>query len=91
MRRSLRQNLRYGGEPLTLAWRRPKLKRRPLVVICDVSGSMESYSRILLKFIYVIGSCVDRLESFAFSTRLTRITRHIQCGDVEAGLEQATA
>ena len=88
MRRTLRQNLRYGGEPLTLAWRRPKLKRRPLVVICDVSGSMEHYSRLLLKFVYVLGNCLDKVEAFVFSTRLTRITRQIQCGDVDASLDQ---
>jgi uncharacterized protein with von Willebrand factor type A (vWA) domain len=88
MRRTLRQNLRYGCEPLTLAWRRPKLKRRPLVVICDVSGSMEHYSRLLLKFVYVIGNCLDKVEAFVFSTRLTRITRQIQCGDVDASLDQ---
>jgi uncharacterized protein with von Willebrand factor type A (vWA) domain len=88
MRGTLRQNLRYGGEPLTLAWRRPKLKRRPLVVICDVSGSMEHYSRVLLKFIYVMSNCLAKLEAFVFSTRLTRITRQIQCGDVDASLDQ---
>ncbi len=91
MRRTLRQNLRYGCEPLTLAWRGPKLKRRPLVVICDVSGSMEHYSRLLLKFVYVIGNCLDKVEAFVFSTRLTRITRQIQCGDVDASLDQIAA
>ena len=88
MRRTLRRNLRYGCEPLTLAWRRPKLKRRPLVVICDVSGSMEHYSRLLLKFVYVISNCLDKVEAFVFSTRLTRITRQLQCGDVDASLDQ---
>jgi len=91
MRRTLRQNLRYGGEPLTLAWRRPKVKRRPLVVICDVSGSMEHYSRLLLKFVYVIGNCLDKVEAFVFSTRLTRVTRQIQCGDVDESLDQVAA
>ena len=91
MRRTLRQNLRYGCEPLTLAWRGPKLKRRPLVVICDVSGSMEHYSRLLLKFVYVLGNCLDKVEAFVFSTRLTRITRQFQCGDVDASLDQVAA
>ena len=91
MRRTLRQNLRYGSEPLTLAWRGPKLKRRPLVVICDVSGSMEHYSRLLLKFVYVLGNCLDKVEAFVFSTRLTRITRQLQCGDVDASLDQVAA
>jgi uncharacterized protein with von Willebrand factor type A (vWA) domain len=89
MRRTLRQNLRYGGEPLQLAWRRPKLKRRPLVVICDISGSMERYARILLEFIYVISNGLDKVEAFVFSTRLTRITRQIRQRNVDAALDQA--
>jgi len=91
MRRTLRQNLRYGGEPLQLAWRRPKLKRRPLVVICDISGSMERYARILLEFIYVISNGLDKVEAFVFSTRLTRITRQIKQRNIDAALDQAVA
>jgi uncharacterized protein with von Willebrand factor type A (vWA) domain len=91
MRRTLRRNLRYGGEPLTLTWRRPKRKRRPLVVICDVSGSMEQYSRILLKFVYVISHGLEKVEAFVFSTRLTRITYQLKGGDVDVALERATA
>jgi uncharacterized protein with von Willebrand factor type A (vWA) domain len=90
MRRTLRRNLGYGGEPLKLSWRRPKLKRRPLVVICDVSGSMEHYARILLKFVYVISNCLEKVETFVFSTRLTRITRQLRCEDVDVALDQAT-
>ncbi len=91
MRRLLRCNLRYGGELLQLPWRRPKFKRRPLVVICDVSGSMEQYSRILLKFIYAISSGQDRVEAFVFSTRLTRITRQLKTGEIDAALDQVMA
>jgi uncharacterized protein with von Willebrand factor type A (vWA) domain len=91
MRRTLRRNLRYGGEPLTLTWRHPKLKRRPLVVICDVSGSMEQYSRILLRFVYVISNGLEKVEAFVFSTRLTRITYQLRGGNVDFALEQATA
>jgi uncharacterized protein with von Willebrand factor type A (vWA) domain len=91
MRRTLRQNLRYGGEPLQLSWRQAKLKRRPLVVICDISGSMERYSRILLEFIYVISNGLDKVEAFVFSTRLTRITRQIRQRNVDAALDQAVA
>ncbi len=90
MRRTLRRSLGYGGEPLKLSWRRPKKKRRPLVVICDVSGSMEPYARLLLQFIYVISNCLDRVETFVFSTRLTRITRQLGCGDVDLALDTAT-
>jgi uncharacterized protein with von Willebrand factor type A (vWA) domain len=88
LRRTLRRNLGYGGEPLKLSWRRPKLKRRPLVVICDVSGSMEHYARILLKFVYVISNCLEKVETFVFSTRLTRITHQLRCGDVDVALDQ---
>ncbi|MEM7125492.1 MAG: VWA domain-containing protein [Chloroflexota bacterium] len=91
MRRTLRQNLRYGGEPLSLARRKRKTKRRPLVVICDISGSMERYSRVLLQFIYAITSEVDTVEAFAFGTRLTRITRQLQSRDVDKALGEASA
>lgn len=90
MRRAFRQNLRYGGEMLQLARRRPKLKRRPLVVIADISGSMERYARILLKFIYVISSGLDKVEAFAFGTRLTRITHQLKAKDIDTALDQAT-
>jgi uncharacterized protein with von Willebrand factor type A (vWA) domain len=90
MRRTLRQNLRYGGEPLRFAWQRRKQKRRPLVVICDISGSMESYSRILLQFIYVISNGLKKVEAFVFGTRLTRITHHLKERDVDEALERAT-
>lgn len=89
LRRTVRQNLRYGGEPIRLARRERKTRRRPLVVICDISGSMERYSRVLLQFIYAISSELDRVETFAFSTRLTRITRPLQRRSVDAALAEA--
>jgi hypothetical protein len=88
MRRTFRHSLRFGGEPLQLAWQRRKLKRRPLVVICDISGSMERYSRVLLQFLYVLSSHMDKAEAFVFSTRLTRITRQLKERDVDAALDQ---
>lgn len=91
MRRTMRQNLRFGGQPLLLSWQRRKQKRRPLVVICDISGSMERYSRVLLKFIYVISNGLENVEAFVFSTRLTRITRQLRQRDIDAALDQITA
>jgi uncharacterized protein with von Willebrand factor type A (vWA) domain len=88
MRRTLRLNLRHGGEPLDLAWQQPKLKRRPLVILCDVSGSMDAYSRTLLKFVYVVRNSLDRVEAFVFGTRLTRITRQLEGGNVDRTLDQ---
>jgi hypothetical protein len=91
MRRTFRQNLRYGGELLQLTWRRLKLKRRPLVVICDISGSMERYSRVLLKFVYMITNGLENVEAFVFSTRLTRITRYLRGRDIDVALDQVAA
>ncbi len=91
MRRTFRHNLRHGGETLRLAWRRPKLKRRPLVVIADISGSMERYARILLKFIYAISSGLDKVEAFAFATRLTRITHPLKAKHIDTALDQTLA
>jgi hypothetical protein len=91
MRRTFRQNLRYGGELIQLARQRRKFKRRPLVVICDISGSMERYSRVLLKFIYVISNGLDHAEAFVFSTRLTRITRQLRNHEIDVALDQVAA
>jgi uncharacterized protein with von Willebrand factor type A (vWA) domain len=77
LRRVVRRNLRYGGEPLTLPRRDRVSKRRPLVLLCDVSGSMERYARMLLHFIHSLARGLDRVEAFLFATRLTRITREI--------------
>ncbi len=90
LRRTMRQNLRFGGEPLELTWRDPKFKRRPLVVISDISGSMERYARILLKFIFVISKGLHKVEAFAFGTRLTRITHQLRHKDIDLALDQAT-
>jgi uncharacterized protein len=89
MRRVLRNGLRYGGETIELAWQRPKLKRRPLVVLCDISGSMELYTRVLLQFLYAITHGLHQVEAFAFGTRLTHITRPLQQTDINTALQQA--
>ena len=78
LRRAVRANMRYGGELIDLPERRRKTKRRPLILLCDVSGSMERYSRMLLHFVHALtGGRLGRVESFAFATRLTRITRQL--------------
>ena len=91
LRRTVRQNLRHGGELLRLARKERKVKRRPVVLICDISGSMERYSRVLLQFIYVVTSHLDRVESFVFSTRLTRITRELRRRNIDDALREASA
>ena len=77
IRRAVRHNLRYGGEILTLPRRRRRTRTRPLVLLCDVSGSMERYSRMLLHFVHTLASGFDQVETFLFSTRLTRVTRQL--------------
>jgi len=91
LRRTIRQNLRHGGELLHLARKERKYKRRPVVLLCDISGSMERYSRVLLQFIYVVTSRLDRVESFVFSTRLTRITHQLRRRNIDDALREASA
>ncbi|MFQ5922876.1 MAG: VWA domain-containing protein [Anaerolineales bacterium] len=88
-RRTLRQNMRNEGELLELASRQHKMKPRPLVVIADISGSMERYTRLLLHFTYALRISLDSaVEAFVFGTRLTRITRRLRSRDVEDTLKE---
>ena len=88
-RRTIRRNLQYGGEVLVWAQRHPKHKPRPLVIIADISGSMERYTRLLLHFIYSLSEGLQqRVEAFVFSTRLTCISRQLRGRDVEHAIDQ---
>lgn len=88
-RRTLRRNMRNEGELLDLARRQLKMRPRPLVVIADISGSMERYTRLLLHFIYALRISLDSgVEAFVFGTRLTRITRRLRSRDVEGTLKE---
>jgi hypothetical protein len=89
LRRTVRRNLRYGGEVLEWARREPKYKPRPLVVLADISGSMERYTRLLLHFIYSLTAGLDQpVEAFVFGTRLTRITHPLRGRDVDQALRE---
>jgi len=88
LRKTLRRNLKYGGELLELAHRKPKAKPRPLVLVCDVSGSMERYTRMLLHFIHSIASGLEHVEGFLFATRLTRITRHLNYRSIDQAVTE---
>lgn len=91
LRRSLRRNLRYGGEILVLPRRRRKRQPRPLVVIADVSGSMERYTQLLLLFVHSLSAeLTQHVEAFVFSTRLTRITHQLRGGNVERALHDVS-
>jgi uncharacterized protein with von Willebrand factor type A (vWA) domain len=91
-RRTLRRSLRHGGEILDWARQEPRSKPRPLVVICDVSGSMERYTRLLLHFLYGLTQGLgQRVEGFAFGTRLTRLSPHLRDRDIERALAGVSA
>jgi uncharacterized protein with von Willebrand factor type A (vWA) domain len=85
LRRTARHSIRSSGELIRLLHRQPRLRRRPLVLLCDVSGSMERYSRLLLIFAHAIARRED-VETFVFSTRLTRITRMLRRRDLDRAL-----
>jgi uncharacterized protein with von Willebrand factor type A (vWA) domain len=87
-RATMRRNLKYGGELLEPAWRQTKYKPRPLVVLCDISGSMENYSRMLLHFVHALREREEQAECFVFGTRLTRITRQLRTRSVERALRE---
>ncbi len=84
LRRTLRESTQSGGELLHLKRRRRKEKPRRLVVICDVSGSMERYTRMLLHFIHSLyGGLENHVEAFLFATRLTRVTKQLGRRDID--------
>ncbi len=88
LRRTFRANMRYEGEIFKLPTRTRRLKPRPLVLICDISGSMERYTRIFLHFIHTFAISMYQVESFLFSTRLTRITHHVRHKSVDRALHE---
>ncbi len=90
LRTTLRRSLRTGGEPLTLMRRELRRKPRPLVIICDISGSMSLYSRLLLQFVHTVSNGPFNVETFVFGTRLTRITRQLARKDVDEALAHVT-
>ncbi|HJS19055.1 MAG TPA: VWA domain-containing protein, partial [Anaerolineales bacterium] len=92
LRRTLRKSLRAGGEIFSWSYREPKWKPRSLVILADISGSMERYTRVLLHFIYGMNSALTQpVEAFVFSTRLTRITRPLRTRDLDRALKDVGA
>jgi uncharacterized protein with von Willebrand factor type A (vWA) domain len=86
MRASLRSALRSGPGMIPLVRERRRLHPPPLVILCDISGSMSRYSRMLLHFMHALTSDRDRVYSFVFGTRLTNITRYVRERDVDVAL-----
>ncbi len=92
LRRTVRSALASGGEPIRRAWREPAERPRRVVLLCDVSGSMEPYARGLLRFVHaaVVGRGAGRVEAFAIGTRLTRLTRELAWRDPDQALARAS-
>jgi uncharacterized protein len=94
-RRTLRASLRTGGEIAAIARRRPATRWPALVVLCDISGSMAAYSRMVLHFVHAVANRQGqtqgwaKVHAFTFGTRLTNITRHLRQRDVDAALASA--
>ena len=91
VRRMVASSLRTGGEPLHRHWRAPSRRPRPVVLVCDVSGSMAPYARVLLQYMHASVAARRRVEAFAFGTRLTRITNELAGRDHDRALERAAS
>ena len=91
LRRTLRGSLRTGGDPIRLARRRRRVVRRRLVLLCDISGSMEPYARAYLQFLTCAAGSGPDAEAFVFATRLTRITRALATRSPERAIQRAAA
>ena len=89
LRRTVRRALRAGGEPISRAYVEPAERPRRLVLLCDVSGSMEAYARGLVRFLHAAVVGRGRVEAFAIGTRLTRITRELSSRDPDAAIAAA--
>ena len=91
MRRTLRTSLRTGGDPIRLARRRRRVVPRRLVLLCDISGSMEPYARAYLQFLTCAAGSGPNAEAFVFATRLTRLTRALASRNPERAIQRAAA
>jgi len=89
MRRTLRGSLRTGGDPIRLARRRRRVVPRRLVMLCDISGSMEPYARAYLQFLTCAAGSGPDAEAFVFATRLTRLTRALSSRNPERAIQRA--
>jgi hypothetical protein len=91
MRRTLRASLRTGGDPVAPARRRRRVVPRRIVLLCDISGSMEPYARAYLQFLTCAAAAPGRAEAFVFATRLTRLTRALHSHRPERAIAAAAA
>jgi uncharacterized protein len=88
LRRTMRRNIKYGGTVVELARKKRKIRKPRIVLVCDVSRSMDTYSKFLLQFIYALQNTLGKVESFVFSTRLTRVTDYFKTSDIFTALDR---
>ena len=88
LRATLRRAARTGGDITQLSMRKRKRRVPPLVVLCDISGSMDRYARMMLHFIHTLTNDRDRVQSFLFGTRLTNVTRTMKRKDPDVAIDQ---
>ncbi len=91
LRRTLRGSMRTGGDPIRLRRRRRRVLPRRMVVLCDISGSMEPYARTYLQFLTCAAGSARNAEAFVFATRLTRLTRALRSRNPERAIQNAAA
>lgn len=91
MRASLRAAMRSGGAVIPLRRQRRRRRHPPLVILCDISGSMDRYSRMFLHFMHAITNDRDRVFTFLFGTRLTNVTRYLRYRDIDVALDKVSA
>ncbi len=88
LRRTMRLNMRRGGEILDIAYEKPRQRRQKIVLLCDVSKSMDLYSQFLVQFIYAFQHAYRRIETFVFSTQLHRVTEQLRSGEFRDALQE---
>ncbi len=91
LRRTMREAMKTGGELSTLSYRERKLRRTRLVILADVSGSMDLYARLLLQFLYALQNAFASVETFVFATRLSRVTDELRAPGYREALDELSA
>ncbi len=89
MRRVIASAASHGGVPLTFFWQSRKIKQRPVVLIADISGSMDKVARLVVQFFYSVSHSLKNVECFAFGTRLTRITAQLRLRNIDRAVDDA--
>ena len=87
LKRTIRSSLRQGGEILTIARDRRRTRQQPLVVLCDISGSMGRYAQLLMHFLHAVTNDRGQMHVFLFGTRLTNVTRQLRARDPEVAFQ----